>query len=402
MIEMYSILRKFIEPIIYLNKLGGKHKEFVNKRYNQNFKHLKKKPTIWLHMSSVGEVNLSETFIKRILDKTDYQIIITIFTDTGFEVANNKFSKNNRVKIFYFPLDNEKIIKNILNKIDLKYLILVETEIWPNLIKEASHFGKVIMINGRISDKSYKRYKKIKFLLKNVFKNIDTFYMQSDVDSERIINLGAKNVITLGNMKFDVKYEEYADKELLKKELNLNKKVMTAGSTRSGEYEIILDTYRNIQKTTQLILVPRHIGNTEKICEILKKYPFKYIKYSENNFNRDYDILIVDKIGILRKLYSISDIAFVGGTLTNIGGHNLLEPLYYGKMVIFGKYLQNVRQISKDILNFELGYKINNSSEFLEAIKKIEKNQSISQKKIKNLFDKNKNITNRLIDRITN
>lgn len=405
----YQILRVFLTPfILFLIIIGGKKGEFLRKRLKQDYSLLKKEEYIWIHCSSVGEINLSEPLIKKLLDKREERILLTLFTDTGINVAKEKFGKNERVDIFYFPLDDKKNIKSILNKINLNLLILIETEIWPNLIKEVGKKTKIIIVNGRISDKSLNRYKLLKNYLKSLFLYITKFYMQSEEDSKRIIEIGAQKerVETLGNIKFDIKFPEYTEQE--KEELIRffsvdGRKVFTAGSSRTGEYEVLLDTFKKL-KNTLLILVPRHIERTPQVEEIIKQYGFSYKKFSdiEKGKNEKTDIIIVDKIGLLRKIYSITDVAFVGGTLVNIGGHSLLEPLFYGKTPIFGPYLQNVKEISNEILQLQLGYKVNNSSEFLTAIDKVEQNQNRSKEKIKNLFEKNSQITDKIIEKIKN
>lgn len=402
----YQIIRRILQPfILILMMIGGKKGEFLKKRLKQDFSSLKKEEYIWVHCSSVGEINLSETLIKKLLDNRKERILLTMFTDTGIGVARDKFGKNERVDIFYFPLDDRKNILDILSRIKLNLLILVETEIWPNLIEEVGKNSKVVIVNGRISDRSFKRYERFSKELKKIFLSIDKFYMQSEEDSRRIIELGAQKerVETLGNLKFDISFQEYSEEE--KRELKElfsveERKVFTAGSSRSGEYEILLDTFKEM-KDTVLILVPRHIERTPQIEEIVRKYGFTYKKYSELEERKEKtDIVIVDKIGVLRKIYSITDIAFVGGTLVNIGGHSLLEPLFYGKTPIFGPYLQNVKEISKEILELNLGYKVKNTAEFLQAIKDIEKNQEKSYEKIKELFEKNSKTADKIIEKL--
>lgn len=402
----YQIIRRILQPfILILMMIGGKKGEFLKKRLKQDFSSLKKEEYIWVHCSSVGEINLSETLIKKLLDNRKERILLTMFTDTGIGVARDKFGKNERVDIFYFPLDDRKNILDILSRIKLNLLILVETEIWPNLIEEVGKNSKVVIVNGRISDRSFKRYERFSKELKKIFLSIDKFYMQSEEDSRRIIELGAQKerVETLGNLKFDISFQEYSEEE--KRELKElfsveERKVFTAGSSRSGEYEILLDTFKEM-KDTVLILVPRHIERTPQIEEIVRKYGFTYKKYSELEERKEKtDIVIVDKIGVLRKIYSITDIAFVGGTLVNIGRHSLLEPLFYGKTPIFGPYLQNVKEISKEILELNLGYKVKNTAEFLQAIKDIEKNQEKSYEKIKELFEKNSKTADKIIEKL--
>lgn len=394
---MYNLLRN-VALALYKPFMNDKMKSFIDKRLKQDFSDLKKEDYIWIHCSSVGEVNLSEDLVNKFYSISRKNILISIFTDTGYENAVKKYSAKNKIKVIYFPIDDKDKIQEILKKINLQLLVLVETELWPNLINEVNkNKSRIVIVNGRISDRSYPRYKKMKFLLKSMLGKIDYFYMQSEIDKNRIIDLGASNekVENIGNLKFSISLEKYSDEE--KKEykefLNiLDRKIFVAGSTRTGENEIILNVLEKL-KNTVLIIVPRHLENVDKIINLIDKNNLSFIKYSEiekGNTNKK-DIIVVDKMGVLRKLYSISDIAFVGGTLVNIGGHNLLEPLFYRKKPIFGKYTQNVTDISKEILKRNIGFQVQNESEFLEAINSLEKNNNNDE--INNFFEENKFIS---------
>lgn len=404
---LYNVIRVLITPFLYMYMLVNKEKkEFFHKRIKQNLDILKKEKYIWVHCSSVGEVNLSEALVKKILSERAERILLTVMTDTGMGTAKEKYKNTERVDILYFPLDDKNVIKNILERIEMKILILIETEIWPNLITECHKNGKVIVVNGRISDRSFGRYEKLSFYLRGVFKDVDGFYMQSKLDSERIIKIGAdeNRVETLGNLKFDIDLERFDEKtkEELKKFLGVDgRKVFTAGSTRTGENEIILQVFKKLTNTI-LILVPRHIERVPVIEELIKKEGLTYKKYSKidsDNFEKT-DIILVDKIGVLRKLYSIADIAFVGGTLVDIGGHSLLEPLFYGKTPIFGPYLQNIKDISKEVLNKNIGYKVENVDEFLEAVNQIERNSDMYKKNIEVFFEENNRTADKILEKI--
>ncbi|WP_297596476.1 3-deoxy-D-manno-octulosonic acid transferase [uncultured Cetobacterium sp.] len=401
----YNLLRAFIYPFLFISLIFMPKKFiFVFKRFFQNFSCLKRgEKYIWIHCSSVGEINLSDALIKRIKATYRENILITVFTDTGFEVAQNKYSKDSQITVLRFPLDDIFIIKKILTIIDVSYLVLIETEIWPNLISQVSKKGKVLLVNGRISNKSYPRYKKLTWVLKPLFKNISNFCMQSQIDQERIISLGAKkeNVFITGNLKFDISFEEFSnlEKNSLKNQILLNnRKVFVAGSTREGEDQIIIDVFKKLTSTL-LIIVPRHLERVADIENLVLSSELTFEKFSnieKISLKNEVDVIIVDKIGILRKLYSICDIAFVGGTLVNIGGHSLLEPLFYGKTPIFGPYLQNIKDISNDILNLNLGYKISDESEFLNAINSLETHPA-SKDKIYEFFKNNKNSVEKIV-----
>lgn len=467
---MYNILKNILltccRPF-----MKEKTKKFIKKRLEQDFSflreedttHREKKEYIWIHCSSVGEVNLSESLVMKFYTVFKKNILLSVFTDTGYEAAKKKYEKYEKIKIIYFPIDDIKKIREILSNIKLKLLVLIETEIWFNLIEETKkNNARVIVVNGRISDKSFKNYKKIKFLLKNLLKKIDYFYMQSKVDSDRIIELGAieEKVENTGNLKFDIKLEKYSEKEKeeYKKSLNIgNKKVFVAGSTRTGEEEILLDVLSEIDNYI-LVIVPRHLERISKIENLIKEKSFSYIKYSElknsicriqnvletlgsdtsleslrnlgeateentvceawglaeklgnenkvseienlqKKINEKFDIILVDEMGILKKLYSICDVSFVGGTLTNVGGHNLLEPLFYRKPLIFGTYLQNVLDISKEILRRKIGYQVKDTVEFVNIIKNIEKDRLIHTDDINNFFNDNKLLSLKIVEK---
>ena len=404
---IYNLLRILLWiPLKVVMILRPKKRIFIEKRLNQNFDFLKsEKPYIWLHCSSVGEINLSDALIKKLLAEREEDILISIFTDTGYETAQNKYSKEERIKIIYFPLDCKNEIRKILKRIDLKLLILIETEIWPNLISCAKKKGKVILVNGRISDKSFGRYMKLKRILKNVLGKIDHFYMQTPLDGERIETIGAdsEKVSVAGNLKFDIELQNYSEeeknelKEIIKAD---SRKIFVAGSTRTGEDEVILDAFGHL-KDYMLILVPRHLDRIEKIEDLLIKRKIKFSKYSDclEGKSEKSEVIIVDRMGVLRKFYSVCDTAFVGGTLVNIGGHSLLEPLFYRKTPIFGKYLQNVKDIADEILKRGIGFKVDSSEDIAVSIGEID-NGHVRTDEIENFFKANQNTAQKITDEI--
>lgn len=404
---LYNFFRIILYVLmIIISLFSSKRRKFIIKRLFGNYNFLKKNENyIWIHCSSVGEVNLSDSLIKKVLKEREERIFLSVFTDTGYENAIKKYAKEERIDIGLFPLDDYFLINKILNRINLKMLILIETEIWPNLISLASKKSKIILVNGRISDKSYKKYLKLKNILKNILTGkIDRFYMQTALDGERIKTLGAteNKVFVVGNLKFDIDIENYSDTEKLKlkKEIKVEgRKIFVAGSTRTGEDEILVEAFKNLKKYI-LVLVPRHLERVPKIEEILKSNNLSYGKYSEiKELKEEKNVIIVDKMGVLRKFYSICDIAFVGGTLVNIGGHSLLEPLFFRKTPIFGEYLQNVKSIAKEILKREIGFKVSGASEIVLAIKNIETGK-VNLSEIDDFFEKNRNVSSKILNGI--
>lgn len=404
---IYNFLRFLLYiPMKIVMIFSKKKREFLKKRLNQDFNFLNSKDDyIWLHCSSVGEINLSDALIQKIFLERKERILISVFTDTGYETGKNKYSSNERIDIIYFPLDSKLELRKIFKRINFKLLILIETEIWPNLIRLASKRGKVIMVNGRISDKSLKKYLKLKNFLKKLFKHIDYFFMQTERDAIRIEKIGAdrNKIEVVGNLKFDIKFEDYTteEKEELKELIRTDgRNIFVAGSIRTGEDEIIVDAFEKL-KNYQLILVPRHLERIPKMEEFLRSKNLNFSKYSDylSGKKEKADILIVDKMGVLRKFYSIADVAFVGGTLVNIGGHSLLEPLFYRKTPIFGKYLQNVKDISEEILRREIGFKIEESKDIVLAVEEINSG-CIKNEEIEKFFKDNQNVASKLLKKI--
>ncbi len=391
---IYNLLLFLLYPFIIVYSIFHKKtRDFFVKRLFQNFDI--DGDYVWFHMASVGEVNLSEPLIRKFANYNEYKIMLTVMTDTGYNEAQKKYG--NIADIFYFPIDNIFVIRKILKKISLKKVILVETEIWPNLINEAYKHASISIINGRISDKSFNSYKKLKWYLKGLFDKISYFIMQTNVDMIRIVELGAKEekVFNFGNMKFDIQLNQFTKEELLelKERFGIgSSKVFVAGSTREGEEEFLLEVFDKLDGY-KLILVPRHLERLGEIEKLLAKR--NYTLWSKEEKGKD--IILVDKMGVLRKLYALSDITFVGGTLVNIGGHSLLEPLFYMKLPIFGKFTQNVKDISNEIIKREIGYRVSNLNEFLEAIKKVEANIENNDEIIK-FFSENNKVCDKTFD----
>lgn len=433
---MRIILYNLIRTILYL-PLGigmifsNKLRKFVRKRMFQKIDIGEKKDTIWIHCASVGEVNLAEPIIKKFLDETQEKIILTMMTDTGMETAGKKYASETRVDLLFFPLDDYFCIKKILKRIVLKKLVIIETEIWPNLILLCSKRSEVVLINGRISDRSIGSYTKIKSLLKGIFSQIDTFIMQTEEDKKRIISLGAPvaKVYNYGNLKFNIELPEYGKKELddLREKINeQGKKILVAGSTRDNEEEYLLEVFDRLDDYL-LVLVPRHIERTEDICQrLLQKYNYQRwtdiykeeggegVEVIQELPKTDTEIIIVDKIGELRKLYAIANIAYVGGTMVDVGGHSLLEPLFYRKPPIFGPFIQNVRSIAREVTAREIGTQVDGAGELYQAVVDYEsKNKMLKgtkekgskaeiENRIDKFFEENSHVVDLTFEKIMN
>ncbi len=315
-----------------------------------------KNKSIWIHAVSVGEVLSLQNLIRAIKSHhPDWTIYFSCLTNTGFRVAKQKLKEVD--EIFFIPLDFKLIVKKFFHRLKPDVFILAESEFWPNLLREAKKQTKgVLLVNGRISSRSFRRYRKIKRLIRRVLLNIKTFLVQTDRDKEMLIQIGVDPVTieVAGNLKAEIGLPSLSQEEMAKLRNNLNipqnTKLIVAGSVRKGEEEPLLDAFsRAKEKNPDLlfILTPRHPDRAEEVEEICQKYPFEVKRKTRLMSGSKWDVLILDTLGELAQFYALSDVAFVGGSLVPWGGHNLLEPAFYAKPIFFGPYMGNFAHLAE-------------------------------------------------------
>ncbi len=344
--------------------------------FNESINRIGKEELIWAHAASVGEVIAIGNLIKALKKECpNDNYVISTLTSTGQSTAR-RIVPDARAFI-YFPLDFSCVVGRVLDTIKPKLLIITETELWPNFIREAKkRMIPIIVANGRISANSFGRYKKVKFLMKRVLENIDAFLMQSHVDAARIIALGANplTVTVTGNLKFDV-----GEDILLDSKDNylppFREVIFVAGSTHRGEEVIILDVYGEIRKSYPhmvLILAPRHMQRIGEVERLLSSRNFKFTRRSElpspfqgNSLDQ---IILLDTVGELTHFYALAKVVFVGGSLIPVGGHNILEPASLGKGVLFGPYMDNFEEIAQSFVLRGAGRVVSNRKELLDSI----------------------------------
>ena len=334
-------------------------------------------------MSSVGEFNLSRELIDRLILKGE-NVILSIMTDTGKAAAEKGYGNNENVAIFYFPLDDYVCLANLFKTYKIKKTVIIETEIWPNLYSVASEKSELYIINGRLTDKKMKFYLKIKGFIKKLLNKAEKIMVQSDEDRKRYVSLGLtdEKVKVYKNLKYSIKYEkisEEAEEKYIENNIQKDKKIIVCGSTRPGEEKIWLEVFKEIneEKEYQLVLVPRHLDRIDEVIneihQVFTEGENSKISYSLMSEDKKTDILVVDKMGVLRDFYQLADFVFVGGTLVDIGGHSILEPLYYGKKPIIGNYYQNIAEIVEDAKKMSFIKIVENKNEIVEYLKKSER-----------------------------
>jgi len=335
---------------------------------------------IWVHAVSVGEVIASTPLIKGLRrEYPDAKIILSTVTDTGQQIAKERIKEADY--IIYFPFDFSWSVKRALNTINPIVCIIMETELWPNFLREANKKAiPVAVINGRISERSFKRYRMISLFMKSVLESVRLFSMQTEEDAKRIIALGAdkRNVNVSGNIKYDSEFKEIEEEKVkeIKNTLgvNNNDRIFIAGSTHPGEEETIIRLYSHILKNHadfRLVIAPRHIDRVGDVEEIVKRKGLASVRKSEIQNPKSKiqnPIIIIDTIGELGFMYSIADIVFIGGSLIPHGGQNILEPAFYKKPVIFGKYMMNFQEIAKEMILSGGGIQVNDEKELIKEV----------------------------------
>ncbi|MBI3313396.1 MAG: 3-deoxy-D-manno-octulosonic acid transferase [Candidatus Omnitrophica bacterium] len=315
----------------------GRRQKLLNKR------------VIWIHAVSVGEVMAVKKFLQGFLDRFPYyHVMLTTVTPTGQKVARQL--KTERVSIRYFPFDLSWSVRKFFEALHPEYLFLVETEIWPNLLIEAARRGVPVgILNARLSAKSQRRYRRILPLARPLFERLSFVLAQTEEDGARFQSLGVqpKRVFVLGNMKFDnLPVPDPRDLEALRREWGFEKddQIFIAGSTHLGEETILKEVFARLRQEfprLKMIVAPRHIERSEALKTMFSTPPFQAVlAYGESQL-QNFDILILNKIGILKNLYQIADIVFMGGSLIKHGGQNPIEPAYFKRAMVHGPYTFN-------------------------------------------------------------
>jgi 3-deoxy-D-manno-octulosonic-acid transferase len=328
------------------------------------FPNLSTKKVIWVHAASVGEVLCSAPLLKKIKKEfPNFEILLTTMTLTGNETAKTHIPEANHV--LFLPIDHPLIIRRAIRRMALNLLLIAETELWPNLLRSCGKKNiPIILFNGRISKKSFRRYLFLKFFFKESLKYISLFLMQTEEDRNRIIEIGASSDKTrvTGNLKFDQTSSNFTEEGIaeMARSLGLQGKedILIAGSTHSEEEEIILGLLKVLRESHPhiiLILAPRHLERLEEVERTLEKESLSWKRRTSLSVEQEQyhekikqlpEVILLDTMGELMGFYSLGTLVFIGGSLVPVGGHNPLEPLFFKKCVLFGPHMFNFLEIS--------------------------------------------------------
>lgn len=318
--------------------------------------------SIWIQAVSLGEVKSVAPLVRKISAGDARPVFLTSTTATGFAAAERLSGTN--VATAYFPLDFSPVVKRVLARVRPRAIVLFETEIWPNLIRAASSQQiPVAIINGRISEKSFRYYRVVPRIFSHVLSRINFAGMQSRKDAERIIALGARPeaVDVCGNVKFDAapSMPPQEDIERLRAELDLEEDapIIVAGSTHEGEEAAVLDAYRKILTKlprARLVLAPRHPERFDGAEAAVRSAGFRVRRRSSpgtGGASGSRPVVLLDTIGELARVYALASVSFVGGSLAKIGGHNIIEPASMGKPVVFGPFMHHFEDVKEAFLS---------------------------------------------------
>lgn len=392
-------------PIVFLTRLHTKKDSGTRLTKLGLFKSPElKENVIMFHAVSVGEVLSLEKLLKKTKEQfPNYKLVLTTGTKTGQELAHKKYSEIVDF-ITYFPFDISFAINNFLNKINPSIVLIAETELWPNFAIQCKKRNiPLLIINGRISDKSLGSYKNLKLFFSPILNLYSKIYTQSELDKERFIEIGtsSEKVEVMKNLKFDID-KTPSDIDLKKGE----NKVLIAGSTHSGENEILIsafDKLRQSHKNLKFIIAPRHLERVKEIEQILSNYNYTFGYRSKNNDFTNFDIIILDTLGELKKAYAFSDIAFIGGSFNKTGGHNPLEATVYNVPTITGPSIKNFRDIYSILTKAGAAVLVNNQSELEKTLDKFLSDSEFynnTKENCKNIFQDQQGALEFVIDKI--
>ena len=383
---IYLLALIVVSPrILYRIITQNRYRQGWSERLGKISRNSPDKKCIWIHAVSVGEVNATKTVISELKKRLgDYEIVLSATTDTGIEQARKLYGKD--LKIFYFPFDFSFAIHRAFKKLKPDICLLMELEVWPNFTARAYKLKiPVIVVNGRISDRSFPKYNLIKFFVKPVFEKVSLFLAQSEEYAERFISLGGRRKATIitGSLKYDTTQttEKVEGAEQLAKQLDIaDKRLFVAGGTGPKEEEIILDAFKKLKKSgncsdLRLVIVPRKPERFDKVAKLIKKSRFELIRYSRVKSGKKETagqdaVILGDTMGDLRKFYSLATVVFVGRSLVPMGGSDMMESAAMGKCTIFGPHTFNFKQTVHALLQAQGAIEVNSEKELRQTVQK--------------------------------
>ena len=312
--------------------------------------------SIWVHAVSVGEVIATRALLPLLRESFPGKpVFVSVTTLTGKQVADRQLREADG--IFYCPFDWRFAVRRVIARIRPQALLVMETEIWPHMLRACHQAGAATMlVNGRISDRSYRRYRWIRPFLKRFLLPVDCFCMQNTRYAERIVDLGAdpRKVRVTGSLKFDAVVPTQGSPSQAARLIPADRIVLVGGSTLAPEEEILLEVFQSLREVEPglfLVIAPRHPERFDEVMKLAESRQLRVVRRSTlQQPAAEADVMILDTLGELASIYGAADLVFMGGSLATWGGHNLIEPAAEGKPVVFGPHMSNFQEIASSFL----------------------------------------------------
>ena len=380
----YLLAAVGLSPVVIYRMLWQKrYRRGWGNRFGKVERRRPERKCIWIHAVSVGEVNATRTLVAELKRKLpDFEIVISSTTDTGFARAEALYGGEHCV--FYFPLDLSWVVAKVFRSINPAVCLLMELEVWPNFVATAQRLQiPVVIVNGRITRKSCRRFGMVKPLAAWMFRKIDLVLAQSDEYARRFAAVGVvpERVVVTGSLKYDT--AEVTDSvegvEVLREQLDVgDERVLVAGGTGPGEEKILLDVYGRLRRQFEdlrLVIVPRKPERFGEVAELIERSGFEFVRFSSiksggEKVGGKVPVILGDTMGDLRKFYCLADVAFVGRSLVPMGGSDMIEAVALGKCCVFGPHTFNFAQTVEDLLAENGAIQVNNADELLAALRK--------------------------------
>ena len=360
--------------------------------------------SIWIHAVSVGEVKSVENLIARLRSEFPGRpVVVSTTTPTGQQLARTRRDIIDHA--FFFPIDTPGPLLRTLERVKPALVIIAETEIWPNFLRLCRDRRiPVMMINGRISDKSFPKYQFVRRWLRPVLDDYVVMGMQSEEDRRRAEQIGAdpKRVRVFGNLKFDVTTSHGRLEPKLEGRLRVCGELWVAASTMPGEDEFVLDAFQQLRQSRsdlKLMIAPRHPERADGVAQLARKRGLRVTLRS--SLQSDWDVIVLDTIGELAACFEFSAAVFMGGSLVRRGGHNVLEPARHFKPIIFGPHMENFRDIARLFLQADAAIQIGAPPELAPAVERVLSNPALASALGRNAYGvivQNTGATNRVIE----
>lgn len=379
MFLLYNILITLFSPIwvpwMWLRTRARKEQPNWNERFgNYEIKPRKDRKRVWVHAVSVGEVVAVMPILERVRKELpDHEIVLTVTTSSGHQTAREK-AVGLYDSLFYFPIDVARFQLAAMQRVQPSLAVVMETELWMNFLWAAKVFdARTLLVNGRISDRSFRRSRRVAFFYRALLRQMDRCLMQSEKDAARIRDLGASGVEVLGNCKFDQALAGLdADPAEWRQKLGLKDgvPVLVIGSTR-GEVEerFVLDAIQEIGLgDLQVVHAPRHMERVPALAdEVTKRFGTAALRSKSESGS----YLLLDTYGELDKVYAVADLVVIGGGFDNLGGQNLVQPLAHGKPVLHGPHMQNFREVAAAAVDAGASLVCSTTAELASAIREL-------------------------------